>query len=80
MAKEFIIGSSKREWAKKDVSELKQLVEKDSWIALKQYFDGRGNGTEAKVAVGVLGSIGRFQQAENNRRQLDIVERKLLSN
>ena len=79
MAKsEFIIGSSKKEWDKKDISELKTLVEKDSWIALKQYFDGRGNGSEAKVAVGVLGSIGRFQQAENNRRQLDLVEKKML--
>jgi len=80
MAKtEFIIGQSKKEWAKKDVAELKTLVEKDAWIALKQYFDNRGNGTEAKVAVGVLGSIGRFQQAENNKRQLDLVEKKLLN-
>jgi len=62
---------------KEDTSALKNLVEKDCWIALRQYFEGAGNGPEAKIACVVLSTLAREKQAANNRRQLDIIENRL---
>ena len=72
------IGKSKLEWDKLNDKQIENRVEKDSWIALKQYFDGKGNASEAKIAVFVLGILAKKQQAMNNKRQLDIVEQRLL--
>ena len=69
---------SKSELRRKDVQELRTGVEKESWIALSQYFNGAGNGAEAKVAVVVLGTLARERQVANNSRQLDIMEKRLL--
>lgn len=69
---------SKGELNKLPLRDLKHQVEKDAWVSLKQYFDGRGNGPEAKIAVVVVGTLAKEKQAENNSRQLDIVEKKLL--
>lgn len=55
---------------------LKTKVEKDAWIALRQYFRGTGNGPEAKVACVVLGTLARERQAKNNARQLTLLERR----
>lgn len=72
------IGESKEQLAKKEVGELKQAVQKDAWISLKQYFDGAGNGPEAKIACVVVGTLAREEQAKNNARQLDLLERRFM--
>ncbi len=64
---------------KRGLSELETLVEKDCWIALRQYFDGAKNGPEAKIACVVLSTLARKQQAANNARQLNILERRMLT-
>ena len=57
---------------------LKQEGEKKAWVALNYYFDGGGNGPEAKVAVVALGTLAKELQSKNNARQLDMVEKRLL--
>ena len=71
------VGESKEQLAQKSTAVIKQEVEKDSWIALRQYFCGAGNGPEAKIACVVLSTLAREQQAANNKRQLDLVERRI---
>ena len=71
------IGKSKEQLQKSELVDLKKDVAKDAWISLKQYFDGRGNGPEAKVACVVIGTLAREEQAKNNSRQLDLLERRL---
>lgn len=71
------VGESKQELSARETTDIKKVVEKDSWIALRQYFSGAGNGPEAKVACVVIGTLAREQQARNNERQLDILERRL---
>lgn len=61
------------------ITEVKQQVGRDAWIALKQYFAGANNGTEAKVACVVIGVLAKEEQSKNNARQIDIIERRLLS-
>lgn len=70
------IGKSKEEWDKKTSKEIQELVEKDSWIELKQYFDGKGNTVQAKIAVMTLGIIARREQSKNNARALDMAARQ----
>jgi len=77
MANEII--TQKEQLRKRDLTSLKKEVEKESWIALEQYFHGKGNGPEAKIAVNVISTLAREQQAKNNSRQLDIIEKRLLS-
>ena len=58
---------TKEQLEKFNVEELKKGVEKDAWIALKQYFDGKGNGTEAKTAPCLERSTSEwiwFQEAD----------------
>lgn len=69
---------SKEQIEKLALGELKVKVEKQSWVALAYYFGEGGNGPEAKVAVVALGVLAKEQQAMNNKRQLDLVEAKLL--
>ena len=57
--------------------EVKSLVSKDAWISLKQYFDGRGNGSEAKVACVVIGAIAKEEQTKSHNRQIDLVIKKM---
>lgn len=71
------IKRSKEELRKVDATQLKGEVERESWIALRQYFDGKGNGSEAKIAVVALGILVKEKQASNNQRKLDIIERGL---
>jgi len=71
------IGKSKEQLAQMETTDIKKQVEKDSWIALKQYFDGRGNGPEAKIAVVVVGTLAKEDATKNNARQLDLVEMRL---
>lgn len=71
------IKRSKEELRKVDANQLKGEVERESWIALRQYFDGKGNGSEAKIAVIALGILVKEKQATNNQRKLDIIERGL---
>lgn len=73
------VKQSKEELRKIEITTLKNKVEQESWIALKQYFDGRGNGPEAKIAVITLGILAKEAQAKNNSRQLDIIEQRLLT-
>lgn len=67
---------SKSELRRLNIVELKANVEKESYIALQQYFNERGNPAEAKIACGVLSAIYRELQAINNARQLDIIEQR----
>ena len=70
--------STKPELRQWQLKKLKTDVEKEAWIALRQYFYGAGNGSEAKISVGILSNIAREKQADNNARQLDIIEKRLL--
>ena len=72
------LGESKTELAVKTTQDLKRVVEKDAWIALRQYFSGLGNGSEAKVACVIIGTLAREEQAKNNARSLDILEKRLM--
>lgn len=73
------IGKSREQLQKENVTNIKSQVEKDAWISIKRYFDGAGNGPEAKVAAVVITTLAREQQAKNNSRQLDIIELRLLN-
>ena len=68
---------SKEELSEQTLAELKEETAKDAWIELKQYFDGRGNAPAAKIACIVIGALAREEQAKNNSRQLDILEKRL---
>jgi hypothetical protein len=72
------VKASKSDLRKEEIEKLKTEVEKEAWIALHQYFNERGNGSEAKIAVVVLGNIAKELQAKNNSRQLDILEKRLM--
>lgn len=72
------LDSSKTDLAKFHTSELKDQVEKEAWIALRRFFDGCGNGQEARVACVVIATLTREQQAKNNARQLALLERRFL--
>lgn len=69
---------SKAEIAENSLEQIKTNVEKECWVALQQYFNGKGNGPEAKIAVVTLGTLAKEQQSKNNSRQLDLVEKRLL--
>ena len=71
------VYESKDQLSKKPLHQLKDMVNKDAWIALSQYFNKKGNGSEAKVACVVIGTIAREMQSQNNARQLDIIEKRL---
>jgi hypothetical protein len=73
----LFIGKSKEQLKQVGLPEVKKEVEQDAWIALKQYFDGKGNGPEAKVACIVIGTLAREEQSKNNARQLDIIEARM---
>lgn len=73
------IKENKEVLLKKNIPELKDIVTKDCWVALRQYFDGKGNGPEAKIACVVLSTLAKEQQSKNNARQLDIIERRLIT-
>jgi hypothetical protein len=65
----------------KTMEMLKKETEKEAWIALNQYFHGAGNGAAAKVACVVVGTLAKEEQAKNNRRQLDLIAKRVeLSN
>ena len=74
------IYDSREKLRKVDVGEIKKQVIKDSWISLRQYFDGAGNGSEAKIAVVALGIAVKEQQAENNQRAVDLAYEKFSNN
>jgi hypothetical protein len=74
------MGKSKEQLLKMGAHELKQAVGVDAWVSLKQYFDGKGNGPEAKVACVVIGTLAREDQSRNNARQLDLLEQRLRIN
>ena len=71
------VGQSKEQLSKLETVELRERVEKKARIAMDQYFDGRGNGSEAKMAAVVVSTLAREKQAENNRRQLNLIEERL---
>lgn len=73
------VGQSKEQLQKLSLKDIKEKTSHDAWIALKQYFDGKGNGPEAKVACVVIGTLAREEQAKNNARQLDLLEKRLLN-
>lgn len=72
------IYQEKQSLKKMDIEELKNEVVKDAWVSLKQYFDGAGNGSEAKVAVVALGIAVKERQADNNRRAIDLSYKRTL--
>ena len=75
-----MVQEGKVQIRKKETTTIKTEVEKESWVALKHYFNGAGNGPEAKIAVVVLGTLAKEAQSRNNSRQLDIMEQRLLAN
>lgn len=72
------VKQSRAQLLQTELSSLKQDAEKQAWAALNQYFDGAGNGPEARIACIVLTALVREHQATNHSRQLSIVERRLL--
>ena len=73
----MVVKRSKEQLSKMTIGELKTEGEKKCWVALHYYFDGGGNGPEAKVAVVTLGTLAKEAQATNNSRQLDLIEKRL---
>ena len=71
------VNVTKQEARKQDLGVLKLDVEKEAWAALKAYFNGNGNGSEAKIAVVTLGVLAKEMQAKNNARQMDIIEKRM---
>ena len=71
------VKQSKDQLSKLSTNELKKEGEKKAWVAINYYFDGGGNGPEAKVAVVAIGILAKELQANNNSRQLDFVETRL---
>ena len=59
------------------IDKLKESVGRDAWIVLKKYFNKQAEGTEAKIACVVVGTLAKEMQARNNERQLDMVEKRL---
>ena len=72
------VYQTKESLKKMDVSKLKEEVAKDSWVTLKQYFDGLTDSTEAKIAVVVLNVLVKEKQAENNMRAINLAYAKFL--
>ena len=72
------IRSSKDQLEKLPLDKLKLETAKNAWVALKYYFDGGGNGSEAKVACVVIGTLAKEEQSRNNARSLDLIEKRLL--
>lgn len=64
------VKKSKQQYMKDSRLNLKEVADKKAWVALNQYFDGAGNGPEAKVACVVITNVIREMQAENNKEQL----------
>jgi hypothetical protein len=71
------VGENKQQLSTRSTDELKEMVCRDAWIALRQYFCGAGNGPEAKVSCVVITTLTREFQARNNARSLDLLERRL---
>lgn len=76
----MVVYQTKDSLRKMDVETLRKEVIKDAWVSLKQYFDGAGNGSEAKIAVVALGISVKEQQAENNRKAIDLAYTKMFGN
>ena len=72
-----LVNMSQQELQDLSVEELKKNVEKDAWVSLKQYFDGRGTEPEAKAALTALGILTKKLQARNNERQKRIASTPL---
>ncbi len=72
-----MVKRSKEQLLKMTTDGLKREAEHKCWVALNYYFDGGGNGPEAKVAVVTLGTLAKEAQSKNNARQLDIIEKRL---
>ena len=72
-----VVMESREQLLKKPKEELREDIEHECLVALKQYFAGRGNGPQAKVASVVLTTFTRAEQAKNNARSLDLIEAKL---
>jgi hypothetical protein len=60
-----------------NLPDIKTIVEKEAWLALKEYFEGGENMGEAKIAILVVGTLAKEAQNTNQTRQLDIIEKKL---
>ncbi len=56
---------------------LEQEVYKESLVSVLHYFNGGGNGPEAKIAVATLGNLAKREQATNNRKSIELVANKL---
>ena len=52
-------------------------VEKDAWISLSRYFDGRGTESEAKTSLTTLGVLTKKLQARNNERKKELQDASL---
>jgi hypothetical protein len=78
MAKNEHVQKSKAELGLETTDTLKALVEKDAWVSLKQYFSGKANGPEARVACVVISTLARERAAVNNARQLALLEKRFL--
>lgn len=73
------LGKSREELRKETLGSLKSTAETEAWASIVQYFFQKGNGPEAKIACVVIATLAREKQAENNSRQLDIIEKRILS-
>ena len=71
------VGESKQQLLAKPLPNLKDSAIKKSWVALNQYFDGAGNGPEAKVACVVITAATREMQAVNNAKSLELISSRL---
>jgi hypothetical protein len=74
---ERYVGRSKEQLEAMPLEKLTESVNKHAWVALEQYFGGKGNGPEAKIAVVVIGTVVKQRAIENTTRQLDIITQRL---
>ncbi len=68
------VKESRSQLMEKPTQVLKLVAEKQAWAAINQYFDGMGNGVEAKIACNILIILVRERQANNITRHLNIIE------
>ena len=73
----YIVKESEEQLKAKGLEQLKSDAELQSWIKINRYFQGAGNGPEAKIAVVVIGNIIKERAIKNTTRLLDMQSEKM---
>ena len=71
------IGKTKEQYEKLTTDELWTEMERKAVVAINQYYDGKGNGPEAKLSAVVIGATTKRDQTRNGARALDMVAARI---